>query len=242
MSSRADRHARLAAIAVALACAGLATAAAPARAAENQLFAYPHLLPSPYTVPAGVFVFGSELAFGVTDFLQVGTSLVRDLAQIYNANARVSLVDTPDFALGVHAGYEHYNLRDISTRNPDVTISSWLPGVVTAFALHPQLAVFTGAQLQITSATVSTAGLQTSGYTRGASVESDLAWAYNPPTKSGGIGNVLATGVSYDLTYSLLGVGVSHHWPGFHVGFHYYPNASDRRWYPILTGGGAVQF
>ena len=62
--------------------------------------------------------------------------------------------------------------------------------------------------------------------------------AYNPKKKS--LGNVLSTGLTYDFTFKIYGVGISHHWSGFQVGLHYYPDASKYRVMPILVGGAVV--
>jgi hypothetical protein len=210
-----------------------------AQAGSNPLFGYTHLLPSPFTLPAGRFVFGTDIALGITDFFQVGTNLLRNFYQVYNANAKVSLVDYPVFALALTGGWESYNYKDISPLNPDLRIQSWLPGMVMAFEVMPKVALFTGANLNLSQVTLQTSGVQTSGYIRGSTVQSDISWAYNPPKKKG-LGNVLSGGVSYDINYALLGVGLSHHWSGFHFGLHYYPNADRYKVQPILSGGGAV--
>lgn len=207
---------------------------------SNPLFGYTHLMPSPYTLPAGRLVFGTDVALGVTDFLQVGTNVIRDIYQVYNVNAKISLIDYPVFAMGLTGGWETFNYRDIDPRNPNIQQTTWLPGMVMAFELLPRVALFTGGNVSVTEVDASTDGIETSGYFRGSSVQADLSWAYNPPSKKKGVGNVLSGGVSYDVTYKLLGVGVSHHWSGFHLGIHYYPNADRYRVQPILSGGGAI--
>src|SRR3954467_8551894 len=114
----------------------------PAMASEvaNPLFSRTHMLPSPFTLPGGRIVIGTEAAFGVTDFLQVGTSILRDLYQVYNANAKVSLVDLPEFALALTADFQKYNYNDISVLNPSVEVTSWGPGAVASWAILPNLA------------------------------------------------------------------------------------------------------
>jgi hypothetical protein len=243
-----------------LVSATLATFPGEAVARENPLFAHTHRLPSPFTLPAGRLVLGTEAALGVTDFFQVGTSILRDFYQVYNVNAKASLVDREEFAAAITLGFETYNLKDISPLNPDYRISSWLPGAVTAFSFHPQLALFTGANLRYTQADTSRAdGALSSGYVRGAELGADLSFAYDPPgvrrtpgpsrrgakapapeRRSSGVGNVLSGGVSYDLNNKLWGIGLSHHWPGFQLGVHYYPAADRYRVQPILSGGMSV--
>lgn len=218
-------------------------AAPPARAAvegsvTNPLFAVTHLAPSPLTLPAGRLVLGTDIAFGVTDFLQIGTNVVRLAYQVLNANAKLALFDNELFAFAATYSWERYNLRDFSARNPDVEIQSHQPGAVTAFSLHRDLAFFVAGSLNFTQINLQTSGVEVSGFVRGAQIASDLSWAYN--RRRNGLGNVLSPGVTYDLTFKILGLGLSHHWPGFRLGVHYYVNAESNRFLPILAGGAVV--
>ena len=209
----------------------------------NPVFGYTHLLPSPFTMPAGRLAIGTDVALGLTDFLQVGTGLIQDIYKVFNANAKVSLVDIPDFAFAVTLGYETYNYQDIDPANPDLRVNSWLPGGVAAFAVLPRVALFVGGNLNLSSTKLITNGIATSGFVTGGRVESDMTWAYNSPKKkSRSVGNAISGGVSYDTDYKLFGFGISHHWPGFHLGFHYYPNATNYKLQPILAGGVAMDF
>lgn len=212
------------------------------RAAENHLFGYTHLLPSPFTLPAGRFVIGTDLAYGVTDFLTVGTSILRDFYKVYNANAKLSMFDYESFACALTGGYESYNYKDLYSGNPDVTVTSWLPGAVFSFALLDRVALAVGGNLRYSSEKSNTPGVEASGFVHGARVETDLSWAYNPKNekKKNTLGNVLSPGMSYDVTYKLVGVGLSHHWPGFQLGFHYYPAAKSNQLQPIISGGMVV--
>lgn len=206
---------------------------------HNNLFNYTHLLPSPFTVPAGRLVYGSVVGIGVTDFFQIQTDLIRDFYRIFNLTGKLSLIDYYGFALGVFAEASTYNLSNFSSANPDVRVFSLMPGLITAFALDDSLALFVGGNWNYTAPRTLSTGTVTSGFVRGIGLESDLSWAYNP--KSGRrVGNVISTGLSYDITYRIFGVGLSHHWPGFHVGIHYYPNATRNQFLPIIAGGGSV--
>jgi hypothetical protein len=209
-------------------------------AVENALFGYTHLLPSPFTLPSGRAFLGSTSGIGITDFLDVRTDLIADIYQIYNARAQLSFLDFPGFAAGVYLGYQNVNLRNLSSLNPDLTISSWMPGGVVGMEILPYVALFVGGNLFYSSTDVPSASrIQTSGFLQGAQVQSDLSWAYNPhETKTG---NVLSAGVSYNSTFDFYGFGVSHHWRGFHLGIHYYPNATNLKVLPIVTGGAVVE-
>lgn len=206
-----------------------------AKTVENPIFGSTHLLPSPYTLPAGKVILGSTSALGITDFLQVETNLISDFYQIYNGRARLSLLDYPQFAAGIYLGYQYVNLKKLSNSNPDIQLNSWLPGAVIGIELIPQLALFLGGNLDFSSPKNSVTGVTRSGFLQGTQLESDISWAYNPHKKD--IGNTLSAGITYNLTYSIYGVGISHHWKGFHLGAHYYPNATTLKVLPLISGG-----
>lgn len=203
------------------------------------IFYYSHMISSPYTLPSGTLAYGTQISYGLTDFFQISTNLVRDIYQIYNLSVKVALLDFPNFALAATMSWENYNYKDISTLNPNIDVTSWMPGLVSAFALSDTVAWFLGGNLNVSEITVQSNSIESSGLLKGATIQSDLSWAYNPHKNS--IGNVLAVGASYDITYKIYGIGFSHHWPGFQIGLHYYPNADERKVLPILVGGGSIQ-
>lgn len=210
---------------------------------ENPLFGYTHLQPSPYTLPAGTILIGTDLAFGLTDFLTVGTSLIGDLSGVYNAHAKISVLDTHGFAAALTMGWQHYNLHDLDTRNPNVDITSYLPGAVTSFALLDELALFTGGNLRLSKVSTqpgaNASATYESGLVRGGTIGSDLSYAYQFGER--GVGNVISAGAIYDFTYRTYGVGLSHHWRGFHLGATYYPGADQYPIVPIVSGGLSFQ-
>jgi hypothetical protein len=210
--------------------------------AENPVFSITHLVPTPYTLPAGRFAYGTSLAYGVTDFLSLSTDLIRDFYLIFNASAKVSFVDLPEFAFSGTFGINYYNPKNIRSSNPDLWILDYQPGFVTAFALGEDMAVFVGGNFNFSSVHLNPDTLATSGFLRGYQGNVDYSWMYNPPGKSGRPGNAVSVGTSYDFTYKIFGFGASHHWPGFQVGLHYYPEATVNRLQPILMGGGSMQF
>lgn len=209
---------------------------------ENPLFGYPHLLQSPFTLPGGKLLLGTAVAFGVTDFFQIGTNLLADFYQNYNAGVKLAIYENEVTALALVASFQRYNPSTFSASNPDLWINSYQPGAVIAVAVLPQVAAFFGATLNLTHEEMPGSNIDRSGLFRGATVETDLNWAYSPPSKRKSLGNILATGVSYDLNYKLLGVGLSHYWPGFHLGFHYYIGAEQNPFLPIIQGGTVVYF
>ncbi|HRK03181.1 MAG TPA: hypothetical protein PLH57_11000 [Oligoflexia bacterium] len=239
-------------------------AATSHRAFAGKIFAFPHLLPSPFTLPAGQLSYGTEVALGITDFFQVGTNILRDAYRIFNANARLCMIDLPAFAFSPFVSFESFNYRHIDSSNPDLRVTSWMPGAVAAFEISQTFALFTGGNVNITKTPLIEQNLTTSALLKGATIQSDLAWAYQAvgygaaapkkikstediepdrlpkPIRGKHLGNVLSGGVSYDLNYKLFGLGISHHWQGFHLGVHYYPKASKFPLQPIVSGGGSL--
>jgi hypothetical protein len=213
---------------------------ASARAGENPVFVCTHLLPSPYTIPAGRLSYGSSFSLGVTDFMQIGTNAWLDAYRVWNGDVKLSLLDYRNFALSLTGEVLYYNLADMDPRNPSMQITSWQPGAVAAFGFLERFAIFGGITLDLREAKAPTGIVATSGYTPGARLEADAAFMYGDP-KRHGIGNAFSAGITYDATYQLFGFGFGHHWPGFHLGIHYYPGADQNRILPILTGGGTVQ-
>ncbi len=207
----------------------------------NPLFSQSHLLPSPYTLSAGQFVYGSQLALGITDFLQISTDFLRDLFQIYNAQLKVNLVDTSLFAWTLSLGFQTFNYQDIDSSNPAIQITSYRPGTVFAFGLGSRVAWFLGGSADLSNQKKST-NVQTSGFVQGHVIESDWSFAYKTKDDEPEYGYAIAVGGSYDLTYKLIGVGLSHHWPSFRIGVHYYINADRSRILPLITGGGTLFF
>jgi hypothetical protein len=219
-------------------CVWALTALTTAQARDgsrNSLFYYPHMQASPYTMSAGQVVIGTSAVVGVTDFMEIGTDLVRDFYKIFNAHAKVSLVDYPLYAVGLSLGYETYNLNAISDANPDFRVSTWSPAIHLAYALAKDIAFFGGFRFNLSNNIPSDITYTKSGYQRGAELGADLSWAYN-----GHGSNALAAGMTYDFTTSIYGIGFSHHWPTFQLGIHYYPNADVYKVQPIIAGGMAL--
>jgi hypothetical protein len=106
--------------------------------------------------------------------------------------------------------------------------------------IMPYVALFLGGNLfWPLNTNVSGSGINTSGFMQGAQVESDISWAYNPQGNQ--TGNVISAGFTYNTTFGFYGVGLSHHWRGFQLGVHYYPNASTGKVLPIISGGAVVE-
>lgn len=203
---------------------------------RNPLFHATHMQPSPYTQRAGDVMIGTEASIGLTDFLEVGTSLIRDFYKIFNAYAKVKIYDDAQYAIAAGLSFETYNLNNISDANPDFRVNTWAPSIIGAYALRSNLALISSFRFLLSNNLRGSTAYQTSGFQRGVAFGTDVSWGYN----SSGTGNALAAGVTYDFTTTTLGFGVSHIWPGFQLGIHYYPNADLYKVHPIIAGGMAL--
>lgn len=203
----------------------------PARGEEvNAAFPYTHLLPSPYNIPGGSYVFGTSFAYGIFDSLQVSTNLARTIQQHWNFEAKVPLVEYPTFVASAFVDYESYNPRHIDDTNPDIRLNRWQPGLVTGYEITPDIAFFLGGNFNFGKDPVPVR--TTSGYLRGAQANMEWSWLYNPAKSRLG-NNAIALGIKYDFTYSLFGFGLTHHWRMFDLGVHY--TFADRdRFLPIF--------
>jgi hypothetical protein len=204
----------------------------------NPAFPYTHLLPSPFNLSQGEWVLGSTFAYGVVDFLQVSTNIPRLIQQHWNIRAKVPLIEYPTFVASAYVDYESYNPHNIDNTNPDMRLNRWQPGLITGYEIAHDMAVFLGGNFSFGKDPIPVQ--TTSGYMKGAQVEVDWSWLYNPSTSRLG-DNALSAGVTYDLTYSLLGFGATHHWRTFSLGIHY--TIADRaRFMPIFGFNVAAGF
>ena len=199
----------------------------------NPAFGYTHLLPSPMNIPGGTWVLGTTAALGVTDFLQLSTHVLRDVTGYLNLQAKVPLIEYPTFIASVFVGWDHFNLNTYDKTNPNMKIRAWQPGIVTGYEITPDMAFFVGGNFNATNKEIPN-NIRTSGYSRGAQLEVDWSWLYNPASSRLG-DNAISAGATYDFTYSLVGFGVTHHWPTFELGMHYVFNADRYRVLPLLN-------
>ncbi|MBC7384997.1 MAG: hypothetical protein H7301_02405 [Cryobacterium sp.] len=205
---------------------------------SNPAFSYTHLLPSPYNLPQGSWVLGTSAAYGLFDFLQVSTNLVRTFNQQWNFQAKVPLIDFPTFMATAYVDYESFNPSHISGLNPDFHFKRWQPGLVTAYELGSNVALFLGGNFNFGDDPYPV--IRTSGYLKGARIEADVSWLYNPQS-SRLANNALSFGITYDTTYDMMGFGFTHHWRSFSAGVHY-TFSDESRFLPIFGFNVAAGF
>jgi hypothetical protein len=196
-----------------------------------------HLAPSPFTLLSGRVVMGSSVALGITDSIQISTDLLRDAYQIFNVGLKWSLFSNQRLAFALTFNFESYNLNILSDSNPDLQVQSWQPGAVIGLALNQSVAIFVYGKIDLKNSAPASA-VKSSGFLHSTSGGVDLAWAYQKESlKTQHRSNSLTLGASHDFGYQVSGVGISHHWPGFHLGIHYYLNAKSNAVWPIISGG-----
>jgi len=204
----------------------------------NVAFPYTHMLPSPFNLGRGEWVFGSTFGYGVFDALELSTNVVRLAQQQWNIQAKVPLIEYPTFMATAYVAFESTNPHSIDDGNTDFRLNRWQPGIVTAYEIADDMAFFHGGNFDfgVESIPVTT----NSGYLKGARLEADFSWLYNPQSSRLG-NNAISTGVTYDTTYEMLGFGLTHHWQSFSLGLHY--SLADRsRFLPIFGFNVAARF
>ncbi len=184
----------------------------------NVAFAYTHMLPSPVNLPKGTLVVGSTLAYGAMDSLEFSTNIIRDVQKQWNVQAKVPLIEYPTFMTTAFVDYQSTNSSYFEETNPTVRLARWQPGLVTAYEIDDNMAFFLGGNFDFGKSSPEV--MTTSGYLKGARLQADWSWLYNP-SNSKLAHNALAAGMTYDLTYNMLGLGLTHHWRAFQLGVHY---------------------
>jgi len=204
----------------------------------NAAFPFTHLLPSPFNIGRGDFVFGTTVAYGVFDFLQVSTNVASLIQNQWNVQAKVPLVEYPTFVATGFVDYRTFNPHHIDDGNPDLTVKRWQPGLVTGYEITPDIAFFLGGNFNFGKEAPEV--LTTSGYLKGAEANMEWSWLYNPSTSRLG-NNAISIGMKYDFTYDMFGFGFTHHWRMFEAGVHY-TFADRNRFLPIFGFNVAASF
>lgn len=97
-------------------------------------------MPTGNTLHGGEFSVGiGPVEYGLTDNLQIGTNLLLFIFQIYNAEAKFSIIDTEQEALAFGIGVAHFNLgifgADVSFTSISPFVSYSMP-IAAATRLH----------------------------------------------------------------------------------------------------------
>ncbi|MCM0607014.1 MAG: hypothetical protein KA715_13065 [Xanthomonadaceae bacterium] len=150
---------------------------AGSKSVANPIFSYTHMQPSPYTMPGGNIIFGSSVAIGITDFMEISTDVLRNFYMQYNAQVKFQLIDVSGFAAGLIGGWTYY-----TQGSQQIMIVS--PGLTTAYGLSDSFAWILGGNVNFTNITVNYGGVTTSSLLRGTQVGSDLAWSYQSKKKT----------------------------------------------------------
>ncbi len=196
----------------------------------NSAFPFTHLLPSPFNLPHGTWMFGTSVGYGIFDFLQISTNVAHLIQQHWNVQAKVPLIEYPTFIASAFVDYESFNPYHDDATNPDAWVKRWKPGLVTGYEITPDIAFFLGGNFAFGKTALPV--VTTSGYMSGAQVNMEWSWLYNPSTSRLG-NNAISLGIKYDFTYSMLGFGFTHHWKAFEAGLHY-TFADRQRFLPIF--------
>lgn len=199
----------------------------------SKVFLFTHSLPSPLNLAKNTYTLGTKASLGLTDFIEISTNLFRDINRKFNVEAKMPIIEAPFFLAAIFVDFQNFNYHHHASSNPDIGITSWMPGVVTGFELVNDSVIYVGGNLNFTNRSVPK-NIETSGLAYGNRLNVDWSWMYNDAGGKLAL-NTLSFGATYDLTYKLIGVGVTHHWETFDLGVHYTLNADRQNWLPIVN-------
>lgn len=95
-------------------------------------------MPTGNTLHAGEFTIGiGPVEYGITEHVQIGTNLLLFILQYYNADLKVSLINTEQQAFAVGLGVGYFDLGVFGT-DADVTFTSFSPYAVYTMPVGPK--------------------------------------------------------------------------------------------------------
>lgn len=188
--------------------------------------------PTGYTLHKGEFAIGlGSIAFGFTDNVQVGTNLLLWIFQVYNAGAKVALVEDDDRAISV--GVQAYQLSlDLEEGDDESDFTAIAPYAAASFRLGDSTMGHVGGQYAHFSADGEDEidDVEANAASSGTSVFAGIEHSYSDRTK-------FVADVGYDTTFEGVRAGgaAMFGWTTFRLklGLSYY-TAGDGFFFPII--------
>lgn len=160
--------------------------------------------PTAHTLRQGEFIIGlGNILFGITDDFHVGTNLLLYIFQIYNAGAKIHLIESGDTDLGLTFSFASFSLSGTSDEGEetDLDFSFISPGMVVSHKFSGTMGMHLGGQYSYNTSDYEVDETEvTSSAASGTSVYLGLEKDISPRTK------VLGE-VGYDITYEGLRFG-----------------------------------
>lgn len=154
--------------------------------------------PTGYTLNRGEFIVGlGSIGFGITDNVQVGTNLLLFLFQVYNANLKVSLINTESSAFALGISVNSFNL-DVGA--DEIGFTSLSPYAVYTTKMGESTNLHLGGQYSTFSGEADIDDAEASETSSGTSLFAGVEYSFSHKTK------FLAEG-GYDLTFEGFRIG-----------------------------------
>ncbi|MCB2205215.1 porin family protein [bacterium] len=157
-------------------------------------------MPTGNTLHAGEFSIGiGPVEYGISENVQLGTNLLLFLFQVYNADVKVSFVDTEREAFAAGLGVQYFNLNLLSGDN-DVSLTSLSPYIVYTMPVGQKTRLHLGANYSYFEADVGVDEVEATASTSGTSVSAGVEHSLSQKTKFVGE-------AGYDIDFEGLRVG-----------------------------------
>lgn len=205
-----------------------------ATSTEKTSLGVTHILPSVYVLPDRQIVLGTTVGIGLFDVVDFTSNLFLDLQQVFNISSKISVWGNDNHAVALTASFVQQTVKFQSRFNNSYTSENatmFSPGAVYSYRIWPTFTGHFGGNFVFRNPAVPKSSLfERTAYVQGTTLHKEF-------TK--GISKTLAvsSGLSYDVTYDIWGVGASAHIGGFQLGAHYYLNVSEGSFMPIIAGG-----
>ena len=168
-------------------------------------------MPTGNTLHAGEFSVGlGPVEYGITDNVQIGTNLLLFIFQFYNADLKLSLIDTEQRALALGVGVGYF---DLSFGVGDVSFTSISPYVAYSFPIASKTRMHLGANFALIDGDADIDDAETlNASVSGTSVSAGIEHSLSNKTKFVG-------DVGYDVEFEglRLGGGVLWGWETFRL-------------------------
>jgi len=145
-----------------------------------------------YTLNKGEFTIGlGSVSFGITDQVQVGTNILLYLFQIYNADLKVTLMNSESVTVAAGSNFSVFNLEVFGA---DTGFTSFSPYVAVSKMLTDKTTLHVGGQYSFFSGDADIEDADVTAVSKGTSFYAGLEYSFSNRTK-------FLTEGGYDTTF-----------------------------------------
>ena len=156
-----------------------------------------------YTLHQGEFLVGiGPVGFGITDNFQASTNVLLWLLQIYNADIKMSLMQTKKSSLGIGIDFSNFNLEVFDT---ETGFTSFSPYVTYSTRVGPKTLMHIGGQYSIFSGNSNIEDADATSTSEGTSISAGVEHDISIKTK-------FLAEAGYDITFKGFRTGLGFLW------------------------------